>query len=83
MFWLVPFVPSLVVFSDASANGCVVFIQGTDLVFQRNWSLDESEKSSTWKELAAIKFSIEAFGTRLSKQGFEFVGILIVRMRFR
>ena len=34
--------------------------------------LGESEKSSTWKELAAIKFSIEAFGTRsctrLSKQ---------------
>ena len=30
--------------------------------------MDESEKSSTWRELAAIKFSIEAFGTRLSKQ---------------
>ena len=40
----------------------------TPLVFQRNWSLDESEKSSTWRELAAIKFPIEAFGTCLSKQ---------------
>ena len=30
--------------------------------------MDESEKSSTWRELAAIKFSIEAFRTRLSKQ---------------
>ena len=30
--------------------------------------MDESEKSSTWRELAAIRFSIEAFGTRLSKQ---------------
>ena len=28
----------------------------------------ESEKSSTWRELPAIKFSIEDFGTRLSKQ---------------
>lgn len=62
------FVPSVVIFSNASANGWAAFIQGTDLVFQRNWSLDESEKSSTWRELAAIKFSIEAFGTRLSKQ---------------
>ena len=68
LFWPVPFVPSVVIFSDASANGCAAFIQGTDLVFQRNWSLDESEKSSTWRELAAIKFSIEAFGTCLSKQ---------------
>ena len=25
--------------------------------------MDESEKSSTWRELAAIKFLIEAFGT--------------------
>ena len=69
LFWPAPFVPSVVVFfSDASANGRAAFIQGTDLVFQRNWSLDESEKSSTWRELAAIKFSIEDFGTRLSKQ---------------
>ena len=30
--------------------------------------MDESDKSSTWREVAAIKFSIEAFGTRLSKQ---------------
>ena len=49
LFWPVPCVPSVVVFSDASANGCVAFVQGTDLVFQRNWSLDESKKSSTWR----------------------------------
>ena len=30
--------------------------------------MDESDKSSTWREVAAIKFSIEAFGTRLPKQ---------------
>ena len=68
LFWPVPFVPPVVVFSDASANGCAAFIQGTDLIFQRNWSLDESKKSSTWRELAAIKFSIKAVGTRLFKQ---------------
>ena len=68
LFWPVPLVPSVVVSSDASANGCAAFIQGTDLVFQRNWPLDESERSSTWRELAAIKFSIEAIGTRPSRQ---------------
>ena len=83
LFWPVPCAPSVLVFSDASANCCSAFIQGTDLVFQRNWSLDESEKSSTWRELAAIKFSIEAFGTRLSKQRVRIRCILIVGMRFR
>ena len=73
LFWPCPFVPSVVIFSDASANGCAAFIQGTDLVFQRNWSLDESEKSSTWRELAAIKFSVLACPNK------GFVGILIVR----
>ena len=33
LFWPVPFVPSVVIFLDASANGCAAFIQGTDLVF--------------------------------------------------
>ena len=83
LFWPVPCVLSVVVSSDASANGCTAFIHGTDLVFQRNWSLDESEKSFTWKELAAIKFSIEALVLACPNKGFEFVGILIVRMRFR
>ena len=68
LFWPVPFVPSVAILSDASANGCAAFIQGNDLVFQRNWFLDESEKSSTWRKLAAIKFSNGAFGSRLSKQ---------------
>ena len=32
LFWPVPFVPSVVVFSDAPpCNGCAAFIQGTDL----------------------------------------------------
>ena len=30
LFWPVPFVPSVVIFSDASANSCAAFIQGTD-----------------------------------------------------
>ena len=34
LFWPVPFVPSVVIFSDPSANGCAAFIQGTDLTFR-------------------------------------------------
>ena len=66
-----------------SRDGCSAFIQGTDLAFQKNWSLDKSDNSSTWRELAAIKFSIEAFGTRLSKQRVRIRCILMVGMRFR
>ena len=33
LFWPVPFVPSKVLFSDASFTGCAAFIQDSSLVF--------------------------------------------------
>ena len=67
-FWPVPFVPSKVLFSDASSTGCGAFIQDSSLVCHRNWSAEESQKSSTWRELFAIKFALEAFGAHLAGQ---------------
>ena len=60
------FVPSKVLFSDALLTGCGAFVQGSSLVSHRNWSTEESQKSSTWRELAAIKFAIAAFEAHLS-----------------
>ena len=66
LFWPPPFVPSKVLFSDASLCGCGPFVQGCSLVFHRNWSTEESQKSSTWRELAAIRFVLAAFEAHLS-----------------
>ena len=60
------FVPSKVLFSDASLTGCGAFVQGSSLVSHRNWSMVESQKSSTWRELVAIKFALTAFEAHLS-----------------
>ena len=60
------FVPPKVLFFDASLTGCGAFVQGSSLVSHRNWSMEESQKSSTWRELAAIKFALAAFETHLS-----------------
>ena len=43
-------------------------IQGSALVCHKNWSAEESQKSSTWKELVAIYFAIEAFDNHLAGQ---------------
>ena len=64
-FWSTPFVPSKIVFSDASSTGCAAYIQGSSLLFHRNWSAAESQKSSTWRELA-VKYSLEAFNDNLA-----------------
>ena len=42
------------------------FIQDSSLVSHRNWSTEESQKSSTWRELAALKFALAAFQGHLS-----------------
>lgn len=55
-------------FSDASSTGCGAFIQGSSLVCHRNWSTEESQKSSTWRELFAIKFALNAFDSLLVGQ---------------
>ena len=65
-FWSTPFVPSKIVFSDASFTGCAAYIQSSSLLFHRNWSATESLKSSTWRELATVKYSLEAFNSNLA-----------------
>lgn len=55
-------------FSDASSTGCGAFIQGSSLVCHRNWSTEESQKSSTWRKLFAIKFALNAFDSQLVGQ---------------
>ena len=53
---------------DASLTGCGGFIQGSSFVGHKNWSAEESQKSSTWKELIAISFAVEAFDNHLAGQ---------------
>ena len=68
MFWPIPFVSSKVLFTDASPTGCGGFIEGSSLVCHKNWSTEESQKSSTWRELDAINFALEAFANHLAGQ---------------
>ena len=54
--------PQRSVYSDASATGCgSVFTLNEEHIFHRLWELSECSKSSTWRELAAIDFSLESF----------------------
>ena len=57
-----------VLFTDASPTGRGDFIQGSALVCHKNWSAEESQKCTTWRELVAINFSIEAFDNHLAGQ---------------
>ena len=65
-FWSVPFVPAKVVVSDASSTGCGALIQGSSLVYHRNWSTEESSKPSLKVfdlngALCRLKFVLDAF----------------------
>ena len=56
-----------VVYSDASEvayGGYMVGVGGE--VAHENWSLEESQKSSTWKELAVVERMLRAFATNLT-----------------
>ena len=56
-----------VVYSDASEvayGGYMVGVGGE--VAHENWSLEESQKSSTWRELAAVERILRAFATNLT-----------------
>ena len=54
------YVPNFKGFSDASSTGLAahINIDGQDKVVHKNFSADESTKSSTWRELYAIYYSI-------------------------
>ena len=59
--WPVEVRPTRIVYSDASSVGCggVIAIEGK--VFQQNWSVLESSRSSTFRELKAVTLSLDAF----------------------
>ena len=54
--------PKVVSHSDASSLACGAIMSSCDhVVAHRMWSQEEREKSSTWRELNAIHFSLEFF----------------------
>ena len=54
--------PQRFVYSDASSTGCgSVFTLNEEHICHRLWEPSECSKSSTWRELAAIDFSLESF----------------------
>ena len=60
--------PQRFVYSDASATGCGSVINlNADYVCHRLWEPSECSKSSTWRELAAIDFSLKSFASVLVK----------------
>ena len=55
-----------IVYSDAGVTGCgSVITLNEDYVCHRLWEPSECSKSSTWRELAAIDFSLESFASVL------------------
>ena len=58
--------PQRFVHSDASSTGCgSVITLNEEHICHRLWEPSECSKSSTWKELAAIDFSLESFASVL------------------
>ena len=55
-------------FTDASSTGCGGLIQSSAFVCHKNWSAEESQKTSTWIELVPINFALESFDNHLSGQ---------------
>ena len=54
--------PQRFVYSDASATGCSsVITLNEERICHRLWEPSECSKSSTWRELATIDFSLELF----------------------
>ena len=49
------------IYSDASATACGAFTEGTTHTAHRMFSSSEKEMSSTYRELLAIHFALQAF----------------------
>ena len=59
-------VPEVLIYSDASDLGCGAWTaQCGELKFFRNWTVEESRKSSTWRELKGVVLALEAFSPSL------------------
>ena len=68
VIWDDNIIPSVIVYSDASANACGAILNVNDKIFHTNWSDDERTKSSTWRELQTVYLAIQAFTTDLSNR---------------
>ena len=54
--------PNCFVYSDASVTGCgSVITLNEETICHKMWADWEREKSSTWRELSAIDFSLRSF----------------------
>jgi hypothetical protein len=60
-FWEKRAIPVKVVYSDASNSGCGAYVNFDNRIFQANWSECESTKSSTWRELSAVKLALSSY----------------------
>ncbi|KAK2553060.1 hypothetical protein P5673_025787, partial [Acropora cervicornis] len=64
VYWAVKSFPAKITFSDASDSACGAFVQlqpGVELVSHQNWSIAETTRSSTWRELKAVCFACFLF----------------------
>ena len=69
IYWGTKSLPAKISFSDASESACGAFLQmqsKVGLVSHQNWSITESARSSTWRELKAVCLALEAFSSYLS-----------------
>ena len=66
--WPVKQKPSKIVCSDASASAGASFIEFEGKIFHQNWSDFEKEQCSTFRELLAVSYSINAFTDCLKSQ---------------
>ncbi|CAC5400407.1 unnamed protein product [Mytilus coruscus] len=59
-------IPSVVMYSDASSFACGAYsCQLDEKKFHKMWSEDERERSSTWREMYAIKSCLDTFQYQL------------------
>ena len=57
---------SYLVYSDANATGGGAFIDfNNDFVRHKEWTVNESLQSSTWRELPVIEYSLQSFPSLL------------------
>ena len=60
------FLPTVLVYSDASAIAGAAYIDCEGAVAHKTWSVEEKLQSSTFRELLAIHFSLYSFRKKLS-----------------
>ncbi|CAG2237876.1 unnamed protein product [Mytilus edulis] len=60
------------VFTDASDIGAGGYLQGTDYIAHRQWSVTEATKSSTWREIKAIELALDSFAKVLEHSSVTF-----------